>query len=35
MRGKWLGSCLFADDIALLARELQAMLDVTAEFVSR
>ena len=38
VRGKWLGSCLFADDIALLAscaRELQAMLDVAAEFVSR
>ena len=38
VRGKWLGSCLFADDIALLAscaRELQAMLDVAAEFASR
>ena len=38
VQGKWLGSCLFADDIVLLAscaRELQAMLDVAAEFASR
>ena len=38
VRGKWPGSCLFADDKALLAScasERQAMLDVTAEFASR
>ena len=38
VRGQWVGSCLFADDIALLASsasELQAMLDVAAEFASK
>ena len=33
-----MGSCLFADDIVLLASsasELQAMLDVAAEFTNR
>ena len=38
VRGRWRGSCLFADDIALLAscaRELQALLDVAAEFANR
>ena len=38
IRGTWMGSCLFADDIVLLASsasELQAMLDAAAEFANR
>ena len=37
-RGQWMGSCLFADDIVLLAGsavELQTMLDEVAIFASR
>ena len=36
--GTWMGSCWFADDIAILdssASELQAVLDVAAEFANR
>ena len=38
IRGTWMGSCLFADDIVRLASsasELQAVLDVAAEFANR
>ena len=38
VRGQWMGSCLFADDIVLLAGsavELQTMLDEVAIFASR
>ena len=38
MRGTWLGSCFFADDIVLLAEsdnELQNMLDVVSNYANR
>ena len=38
VKGQWMGSCFFADDIVLLASsagELQAMLDVAAAYASR
>ena len=38
VRGQWMGSCLFADDIVLVgssAQELQLMLDVAAGFAGR
>ena len=38
VKGKWMGSCLFADDIVLLASsaaELQSMLNVAADYASR
>ena len=38
VKGQWMGSCLFADDIVLIggsAQELQLMLDVAAGFAKR
>lgn len=38
VKGQWMGSCFFADDIVLLAssaQELQSMLDVAAGFARR
>ena len=38
VKGQWMGSCLFADDIVLIggsAQEVQLMLDVAAGFAKR